>query len=561
MPPIDSIIEITDLHFRYKRAARPVFRGLNLTVRPGERLAILGPSEAGKSTLALALQGLIPRMIRGDFQGEILVDGVLTTSCRPRQLAGRVGILLQDFEAQLFTTRVDQEVAFGPENLGLPREELRRRVAECLALVGLAGLDDRDPATLSGGQRQLLALAAVLALSPQLLVLDEPTTDLDPRRVEELLDSLDRLSRTRDLTLIFLGEDLRLTRLCTRIVLLNRGEILADGAPAVILREVELLRTLGLAPPELPALFHDLGQTTLPLSLKEAVSQARGSGWTGHPEAAPLVAAVPGDAGPGRPPHPDEILALRRVTFAYPDSPPVVQDFSLAFREQELTAILGPNGSGKTTVLKLLRGLLTPQAGEVWQQPGANFRVGYVFQNPDYQLFAEEVWEEVAFGVRLLGLSPPEVEQRVEAALLRVHLLDRARDDPFSLTKGQRQRLAVAGVLALAPQVIILDEPTTGLDHREQQDLLGLVRELNNQGHAVIMVTHSMWAAVTYARRLVVLLDGRVLLDGTPRQVLADAPGLAQARLVAPAVVQLSQALGFMALTPAEFRDQVRGPG
>ena len=531
-----------------------MFQGLNLTVRPGERLAILGPSEAGKSTLALCLQGLIPRMIKGDFRGEIEVDGVLTTSCRPRQLAGRVGILLQDFEAQLFTTRVDQEVAFGPENLSLPREELRRRVAECLALTGLAGLDDRDPATLSGGQRQLLALAAVLALAPRLLVLDEPTTDLDPLRVEELLASLDLFSRTRDLTLIFLGEDLRLARLCTRIVLLNRGEILADGPPERILREVELLRTMGLAPPELPALFHDLGQATLPLSLEEAVSQARALGWASHPGA-----TLPATVATGEPPAP-EILALRRVTFAYPESPPVLEDFSLAFREQELTAILGPNGSGKTTVLKLLRGLLTPQAGEVWQQPDEKFRVGYVFQNPDYQLFAEEVWEEVAFGVRLLGLSPPEVEHRVEAALARVHLLDRARDDPFSLTKGQRQRLAVAGVLALAPQVIILDEPTTGLDRREQQDLLGLVRELNNQGHAVIMVTHSMWAAATYARRLVVLLDGRVLLDGPPREVLADAPALAPARLVAPAVVQLSRALGFMALTPAEFRDRLRGP-
>jgi len=528
-------------------------------VRPGERLAILGPSEAAKSTVALALQGLIPRMIKGDFRGAITVDGVLTTSCRPRQLAGRVGILFQDFEAQLFTTRVDQEVAFGPENLGLPREELRRRVAECLALAGLAGLDDRDPATLSGGQRQLLALAAVLALAPRLLVLDEPTTDLDPLRVEELLASLDLFSRTRDLTLIFLGEDLRLARLCTRIVLLNQGKVLADGAPESILREVELLRTMGLAPPELPALFHDLGQATLPLSLEEAVSQARALGWDRPPQVdsdlpPSLTGEAPKGGGRGGPPYVSEILALRRVTFAYPEGPPVLEDFSLAFREQELTAILGPNGSGKTTVLKLLRGLLTPQSGEVWQQPYEKIRVGYVFQNPDYQLFAEEVWEEVAFGVRLLGLSPPEVEQRVEAALTRVHLLDRGRDDPFSLTKGQRQRLAVAGVLALAPQVIILDEPTTGLDHREQQDLLGLVRELHSQGHAVIMVTHSMWAAATYARRLVVLLDGRVLLDGPPREVLANAPGLAAARLVAPAVVQLSRALGFMALTPAEFR-------
>jgi energy-coupling factor transport system ATP-binding protein len=560
LQPIDPIIKITDLSFRYKKASRPVFDGLNLSVRPGERVCVLGPSEAGKSTLALTLQGLIPRLIKGDFRGKVVVDEVLTATCRPRQLAGRVGILLQDFEAQLFSTRVDQEVAFGPENLGLPREELRRRVAECLALVGLAGLDDRDPATLSGGQRQLLALAAVLSLEPKLLVLDEPTTDLDPVRVEELLATLDRLSRTRDFTLVFLGEDPRLARFCSRIVLLARGKILADGPAEVILRDVERLRGVGLNPPELPALFHDLGQAALPLTLPEAVDQARGLGWDQPPKAASDQASDDGGRGRpphGRPPREAEILALRDVSFAYPDGPPVVQDFSLSFRERELTAILGPNGSGKTTVLKLLRGLLTPQAGEVWQPPDEKFHVGYVFQNPDYQLFAEEVWEEVAFGVRLLGLPPPEVERRVTTALTRVHLLDRARDDPFSLTKGQRQRLAVAGVLALAPQVIILDEPTTGLDHREQQDLLGLARELHAQGHTVIMVTHSMWAAATYARRLVVLLKGKVLLDGPTREVLAAGELLAQARLVPPPVVQLSRALGFMALTPAEFRHRV----
>jgi energy-coupling factor transport system ATP-binding protein len=337
----------------------------------------------------------------------------------------------------------------------------------------------------------------------------------------------------------------------------------SDGPPERILREVELLRGLGLNPPELPALFHDLGQATLPLTLAEAVDQARGLGWDRPSQVdsdlpPSLTGEAPKGGGGGRPPYGSEILALRRVTFAYPDQPPVLQDFSIAFRERELTAILGPNGSGKTTVLKLLRGLLTPQAGEIWRRPDEKFRVGYVFQNPDYQLFAAQVWEEVAFGVHLLGLSSPEVERQVTTALTRVHLLDRARDDPFSLTKGQRQRLAVAGVLALAPRVIILDEPTTGLDHREQQDLLGLVGELHDQGHTVIMVTHSMWAAATYARRLVVLLDGRVLMDGPTRQVLAQAELLTQARLAPPAVVQLSRALGFTALTPAEFRERVR---
>jgi energy-coupling factor transporter ATP-binding protein EcfA2 len=553
LPKIAPIITVNDLYFRYTRGTRPVFEGLSLEVRPGERLVVLGPSEAGKSTLALALLGLVPRMIKGDFNGEIEVDGCLTRVCRPRQLAGRVGVLFQDFEAQLFCTRTDLEVAFGPENLNLPRPELKRRVKECLELLGLTGFDHRNPGTLSGGQKQLLALAAVLALNPRLLVLDEPTTDLDPLRVEELLGTLDRLGATRDLTLVLLGEDLRLARFATRVVVLDRGKIVADGPPEVVLRKVELFRGLGLTPPELPALFHDLGEKTLPLSLADAVAQARNLGWAGSL----ISGSAAGEAEPQA--QAPEILALRQVTFAYQGGPPVLQDFSLAFREGEFTAILGPNGGGKTTVLKLLRGFLTPQAGEVWQRPDEKFRVGFVFQNPDYQLFAEEVWEEVAFGVRLLGLTPGEGESRVQSALTRVHLLDQARDDPFSLTKGQRQRLAVAGVLALAPQVIILDEPTTGLDRREQQDLLDLIGELHEIGHTVIMVTHSMWAAATYARRLVVILEGRVLLDGPTRQVLAATDQVAKARLVPPGVVQLSQALGFTALTPEEFQLQVGG--
>jgi energy-coupling factor transport system ATP-binding protein len=549
----DPILQITGLHFRYKKAPAPVFAGLDLEVKAGERLTILGPSESGKSTLALCLQGLIPRLIKGEWAGMVQVAGADTRYCRPRELADRVGLLFQDFEAQLFCTRVDQEVAFGPENLALPREELKRRVALSLDLLGLTHLSARDPATLSGGQRQLLALAAVLALEPRLLVLDEPTSDLDPLRVEELLKSLDRLARDRNLTLILLGQDLRLARNCSRLALLYQGQILTDGPPEQVLRQVEFFQQLGLQVPELPGLFHDLGQTRLPLTLEEAEAQARSLAWADAPEKSSPSLTLPPQGGGG---YGTEILALRRVGFAYPGASPVLQDFSLSFREGELTAILGPNGSGKTTLLKLLRGLLQPWSGEVWQAAGAHS--GFVFQNPDYQIFAEEVWEEVALGPRQLGLDPQEVGRRVEEALARVHLLDHAHDDPFSLTKGQRQCLAVAGVLALAPQVIILDEPTTGLDFQEQQDLLDLVAELHAQGGTIIMVTHSMWAAATYARRLVVLKDGQVLLDGPAREILAQEEILSSARLRPPAVVRLSRRLGFLALTAQEFGERIR---
>ena len=189
---------------------------------------------------------------------------------------------------------------------------------------------------------------------------------------------------------------------------------------------------------------------------------------------------------------------------------------------------------------------------------GHTFRVGFVFQNPDYQLFSQQVWEEVAFGPRQLGWETQEIQRRVEAALTQVHLLDKAAQDPFSLTKGQRQRLAVAAVLALAPQVIILDEPTTGLDYRERVDMLELIRELHAQGHTIIMVTHSMWAAATYARRLILLKDGRMVLDGPTREVLAQEEALTACRLKPPAVVQLSRRLGFMALTNEEFEFNLR---
>jgi energy-coupling factor transporter ATP-binding protein EcfA2 len=548
-----AIVKISNLFFRYKRAASPVFRGLNLIVGPGERVAVLGPSEAGKSTLALCLGALIPRMIKGEFHGQVEVAGSIANLCRPREQADRVGLLFQDFEAQLFCTRVDQEVAFGPENLGLARQELASRVQRALARVGLEGMVTRDPATLSGGQKQLLALAAILALEPRVLILDEPTTDLDPLRVEEIMEALDRLSLDQNLTLILLGEDLRLARHCSRIVLLNHGEVVADGPREHIWRQVETFRRLGLRPPALPALFHDLGQTALPVTLEEAIDQARHLGWEQVDNRNAGQAASPSNS-PG-----PELLALRRVSFAYPGSAPIFQDFSYSLRQGELTAILGPNGGGKTTLVKLLRGLLQPQAGELWTAPGAQpLRVGFVFQNPDYQLFAEQVWEEVAFGPRQLGLDEDEVTRRVEQALDRVHLRDRAGEDPFSLTKGQRQRLAVAAVLALTPQVIILDEPTTGLDSREQEDMLELIRELHCQGHTIVMVTHSMWAAAHYAQRLVVLKDGKIILDGPTREVLDQEDILSACRLKLPAVAQLSRRLGFWALTAEDFTARIR---
>jgi energy-coupling factor transport system ATP-binding protein len=424
-----------------------------------------------------------------------------------------------------------------------------------MELMGLNGLADREPATLSGGQKQLLALAAVLALQPQTLILDEPTSDLDPWRVEDLLQTLEILRQRENLAMVLLGQDLRLTEHSDRIILLSEGKVVAEGKPGEILRQVETFRRLGLQPHPLAALFFDLGQADLPLDLNAAAALGRRLGWD-NPDPPPAAASGP-VAGP-------EILALRQVDFGYPERPLLWEKLSLSFYQGEIVAILGANGSGKTTLLKLLRGLLHPQAGELWirpdsEQSGGPARLGFVFQNPDYQIFAEEVGEEVAFGPRQLGLSETEVKGRVDQALSQVHLLDQAAEDPFSLTKGQRQRLAVAAVLAMAPALIILDEPTTGLDHGGQMGMMELIRELNQRGHTIIMVTHSMWAAAAYASRLIIMQEGRIILDGPTREVLSQEEALAGCNLFPPLVTRLARLLGWSALTAAEFLGRVKG--
>ncbi len=559
------MITLKDVHFRYKNAQGQALRGIDLHIPKGEMVFIMGPSGAGKSTLCATFNGLIPHLIKGDLLGDVLVAGRQTRDFQVKEFAPLVGLVFQDFEAQLFSTTVELEVAFGPENLGLERDRLKERVAQTLELVRLGALRRRQPATLSGGEKQRLALASVLAMEPEVLVLDEPTTDLDPLGKKEFLTATRELKKRRGVTLVMVEHETEEALKADRVILMEKGRVLAQGSPLEVLRDGKALEKLGVRPIQMAELSGALGLSEVWTSPDEAYQGFLKRGWSLSPSAYPGL--LEGEQGRN---YGEVIIEAQGLTYWYEGGIPALQDVDLIVRRGEFLAIVGQNGSGKTTLVKHLNGLLRPKKGDIFiggrnilgeKTTHLSRKVGLVFQNPDHQIFAERVWDEVAFGPKLQGLSPGEVSRRVDQALEAVGLEEYRNDDPFILTKGGRQRLAVAGVLATQPEVIILDEPTTGLDYRELRSMMELVEGLNRAGHTIIMITHSMPLVAEYASRVVVMKGGRIIRDGPTRTVFSDKEALEGASLIVPPVVTLSSRLGYTTLSVNEFLDcLVKGP-
>ncbi len=551
------MIRLDGVSFRYRGAAEPALAGVTCHIGSGEVVGLLGQSGSGRSTLACTLNGTIPHLMRGDLQGRVHVGGEDIRARRPRELAGRIGFVFQDFEAQLFSTNVALEVAFGPENLGVPREEILRRVKRYLGLVGLEALGHKAPASLSGGQKQRLALASVLALEPQVLVLDEPTSDLDPAGRRDLLEAIRSLRRDRAMTLVMIDPEIDELAWADRLIVLERGRLAASGTPAELWGETATLEALGVKGFTLAQLASRLGLAGRWQDADQAAAAIRGAGWRVNPAAAARLRSA--DAEPAGA---EVLLEVEDLWHRYPDGTGALSGVSCAIRRGEFIAILGQNGSGKTTLVKHLNGILRPTAGDIRLagqslrgHPSSRLsrRVGLVFQNPDHQIFAERIRDEVAFGPRLQGLAEGEIARRVDEALEAVNLAGAGDLDPFVLTKGGRQRVAVASTLATKPEIIILDEPTTGLDHRELTGMMALIQRLNRAGHTILIITHAMSVAAEYARRILLMRDGRIVRDGPAREVFADEAALLDLGLTPPPVVQVANRLGVPALTLDEL--------
>lgn len=539
----DPVLSLEGVSFTYRGAAEPALGDVSFTVGRGELIVVMGASGAGKSTLAKCLNGSIPQFQGGDLRGMIQILGRSTHGASVSDLAGTVGLVTQDFEAQLFATNVRQEIAFGMEQLGMPVAVMEERLTTALELVGLAGFERRDPSTLSGGEKQRLALAAVLALQPPLLVLDEPTTDLDPVGKAEVFAVLATLRR-RGHTIVLIEHETEAAEHADRLLVLANGRVVVDGPPATVLRDVARLEQLAVRPLDLDQIGAALGWPARVETVEAAASRL-------VPVAAPAPRSAPAVVA-------EPLLVIEDVTYTYPSGQRALASVSLAVRPGEIVALIGQNGSGKTTLGKCLNGLIAPQQGSV-RLHGTEVRtlplvrvareVGYVFQNPDDQIFAATVGDEVAFGLRNLGVPPAECRARAAAALTAVGLGDSASLDPFWLGKGERQRLAVASFLALAPSVLVLDEPTTGLDYREQRRLMDLLAGLHAGGLTLVIISHTPWLVAQYAHRAVLMDAGGIAFDGPVGDLFGQEALLARCHFRLPDVIRLAQRLGLGALS------------
>ena len=522
------MIYFDHLTYTYPSAPYPALADVTLHVAEGEFALVAGPSGAGKSTLLRCLNGLVPHFTGGVLGGRVTVAGRDPIAAGPQVLSSVVGFVFQDPEAQFVVDRVEDEIAFALENAAIPPSEMRARVEESLELLDLVPLRNRPLESLSGGEKQRVAIAAALALRPRILALDEPTSQLDPRSAEEVLSALVRLNRDLGLTVVL--SEHRLERVLPHahrlIYLPGPGEPTLNGPPRQVLHRMDLT-------PPLVTLGKTLGWEPLPLTIEEALPFA--------PQF-PLPNLQSPAAAPQSP-----ILEVADASFAY-DGTPALQDVSLTVGKGELVVLMGRNGSGKTTLLKCIVGLLRPYQGEI-RLAGKSLvgretadicrSVGYLPQEPDALLFADTVADELAVTLRNHGLtaSPPIPPTDL---LAHLGLSNQAASYPRDLSVGQRQRVALGAVTVTRPPLLLLDEPTRGLDYSAKGELAQLLREWQTEGVGVLLATHDVELAAQVADRVVILDQGTVVADGPSDEVLTGSS------LFGPQVARLFPSTGWL---------------
>jgi energy-coupling factor transporter ATP-binding protein EcfA2 len=520
------MIRFEHLCYHYPGSEPAILQDLSFEVREGEFLLVMGPSGAGKSTLLRCLNGLVPHFYGGTISGRVRVDGHDPLALGPKGMARLVGFVLQDPEAQFVVDRVEDELAFALENQGIEPIVMRKRVEEVLDQLSIASLRQRSVNTLSGGERQRVAIGAVLTLQPRVLVLDEPTSQLDPQAAEEVLDTLVKLNQDLGLTIILSEHRLeRVVQHVDRILYLPGA-----GEPPILDEPRAVLRQVDLAPP-LIRLAKTAGWSPLPLTIKEGRRFARRLAET---RAKPLAQAP--STAESQPSMPDDqppvSVSVRGLRFSY-NGHPALQNVSLEIRRGEFVALMGRNGSGKTTLLKQLVGLLKPDQGDVQiNDPGLRQSlstrraslediiqvVGYVPQNPGALLFNDTVRQELDFTRRGHGLPPGDYD----GLLHMLGLAPYGDRYPRDLSVGERQRVALASILVAQPGILLLDEPTRGLDYQQKTALVAFLQNEKIQGRTIVMATHDVELVAQCADRVVILGNGQVVVDGPVRQVMSE---------------------------------------
>ena len=553
-----EIIKTENLTYTYPIGEKPAFSNVSITINKGEFVLLTGPSGCGKTTLCRCFNGLIPHFYNGTLEGKITVAGMDVTEHPIHEFAQHVGLVFQNPENQLFALSVEKDVAFALENLGLPREEIRSRVDWALEVTGITDLKDRAPYELSGGQQQRVAIASVLAMKPDVIVLDEPTSFLDPLSAKKIFDVIGDLNRGLGITIILVEHRLDLAaRYADRIIVMDEGKIILDGKPREVFSSEEA-RLVGVGIPRATRLYQvlkgmglDLGG--VPITSEEASKMVREALTRRAPSKNPLGRREAGtQILPAGKTGSKTVIEVEDVYYTYPNGVEALRGVSLRVREGEFVAIMGQNGAGKTTLVKHFNGLLKPTRGRVLidgvETRGVSVarlarKVGFVFQNPDHQLFCETVEKEVAFALKNFGFDEETTRKRVDWALNILDLTEYRDVSPFMLSGGERKRVALASVLAWDPEVLILDEPTIGQDYRQKERLMNFIMQLNAQGKTVIIVTHDVEFVAECKPRVILMAEGRILADGDPHKVLTDLNLLERASLTPPEASQILEGL------------------
>jgi len=516
-----SPLAVENLAFRYRDRQTAAIHDISFSASPGEILLIAGASGCGKTTLIRAINGLVPRSYKGDLTGKVLIYGKETTDWKLATVSQQVGTVLQDPERQILGTKVLNEVAFGLENLGLDRAEIKTRVDEALALLRISDLRDRDTFNLSGGEKQKVALAGVLAMRPSILLLDEPLASLDPASARDSLEMVRKLA-DEGMTVLLVEhrvEDVLHIR-PERVMFMSEGEI----------------RYLG----PLSGLSNAVNYREVKLPAEDIVALARS-------DAAPRpLNILPGIAGSTARAEP--LVRFENVSFGYEAESEVLQGINLEIHKGDVIAVLGANGAGKTTLVKHAIGLLKPRSGRVLVE-GRDTKeasvaqiastLGYVFQSPSHMLFAPTVHEELAFGPTNLKHPKAEIEKEVKEALTIVNLVERENDPPLAMSFGQQKRVSIAAILAMRSRILVMDEPTAGQDYQNYMNFMDSILQMPGFS-AVMFITHDVDLAVIYANRVLLVAGGRLIADGRPEVVLRDFKQLEACRLVPSSLLALN---------------------
>lgn len=570
------MIRAEQVRFQYKKrdvdgnviATEEILKGVDITIKKGEFIALLGRNGSGKTTFSKQLNAILR-----PSEGTVTVDEMGTRDAdKLYEIRQRVGMVFQNPDNQMVAANVEEEVAFGPENLGMESDTIVARVKQALEQVRMWKRRKTAPNHLSGGQKQRIAIAGILAMHPDYIVLDEPTAMLDPKGRKEVMEALQRLNQEQEMTVILITHDMEEAALASRVILLADGQMRFDGRPEKFFGADALLAEMGMEAPlsyrvrkliDSDVFEKKIGdarveEATIDKREKVAEYDKTGREWEASSELVDKKKNKKAEAETDE--KNQDLLSLQHVSYIYSPGTAyekvALDDVNLSLGKGEIVGLAGHTGSGKSTMIQLLNGLLRPTSGTVTFEGkdihakgySGNYlrsKVGMVFQYPEHQMICDTVWEDVAFGPSKQGLTGEACETRVEEALRFVDLPEKYyQASPLQLSGGQKRRVAIAGVLAMHPEYIILDEPAAGLDAAGKREIFDRIRRMSReQGIGVLLVSHSMEDLAEYADRIIVLDDGKKILDDRPAQIFAKRETLADCGLDVPETVKLADKL------------------